>query len=184
MAGMQLTDANNVVQTIDGASVGGNLNHYHRTGKIRKTAAVALTCAAEAYSDGDSIGTGFFSLTTAARESGGSFTIKSITVADKAKQSSKLSFLFFTDTTLTSTLTAGGALTLTDADLLKCAGAVTVAAADYVALADNSVACEKALDLPITLSGTTTLTFCVVCQGTPTYVSTADLQAIFQLEQD
>lgn len=136
-----------------------------------------------AYTAGDAVG-GKLTLASAVRLSGGNGLIQSVVLADKGKQSVALDVVFFNADPSGTTFTDNGALTIADADLLKIVGHVSVAAADYSAFVDNSVATKAGLGLAFKLASGTSLYACIVARGTPTYTSTSDVQLLVSILED
>ena len=134
-----------------------------------------------AYASGDAVG-GKLTLPNAVRLAGGVGIIRSIVLTDKGKQNAAIDVVVFRADPTATTFTDNAALSVADADLLSIAGVVSVAAADYAAFVDNSVATKSGLGLAVN-SITTTLYACLVTRGTPTYTASSDLQLTVVIEQ-
>ena len=114
------------------------------------------------------------------------FIIQSISVVDQAKQSAATDLFFFNASVTASADNA--AADFTDAQLKSnFLGHVVIAAADYGALNDNSVATVRNIGLQLKpeVGGTDFKIYCyAVTRGTPTYVTTTDLQFNFHFAAD
>lgn len=145
------------------------------------------TITAGAYSADDALGDEMV-LNVGIRDSGSAdaFVIQSISILDKAKQSIALDLLFFDDTVTPAADNA--AADFTDAQLASnFLGHVSIVAADYAALNDNSVATKRnvGLQLKQETGGTDAKIYCyAVTRGAPTYASTSDLVIKFDLACD
>ena len=97
------------------------------------------TITAGAYAAGDALG-GLLTFANAARVAGSSGRIVKVVIVDDDLQLAPIDIVFFNQT---FTNTADNApFDPSDADLENCIGYVDVAATDYAAFADNSVACK------------------------------------------
>jgi hypothetical protein len=141
------------------------------------------------YASGDRIGS-IMEFTNALDDSSGTATIQSVTIVDKAAQSSILQILFFNDLPTVASAD-NAALNITDAEMAaKCIGHVSVVAADYFALSASSVACVRNINLLVTSVKSSTNTTgksiwgVIRSGGTPTYTSTSDLVISVGLKQD
>ena len=140
--------------------------------------AVTLTNTLPAYSSGDQIGSlqeiEFFPRELDLAE------LCSVTVVDKAKQKAAIDLLFFNEN-ITVASTDNAAADVTDAQMAaNCLGKISVAGADYVDLANSSVATVGNLKTILKNSSAykakqKKLYMLVVSRGTPTYTSTSDL---------
>jgi hypothetical protein len=135
------------------------------------------------YASGDLLGTKL-TLTNAVRVASTGGKIMSVTVVDQAKQSIALDVLFFEADPTGTTFTNNAALDVADADLLNAVGSVSVVAGDYIALADNSLATVKNVNLRFKLDSGTSLYACLITRGTPTYAAATDIQLKVGVEQD
>ena len=125
-----------------------------------------------AYTSGDACG-GKLTFANAVRKTSGAGTIEAVIVVDDGGQGTAAEIVLFNqDFTATND---NAAFTPTDADLENCLGYVPVAAADFKAFADNSLATVRSVGLPFVLSGSTSLYGQMVTRGTPTYASSSDL---------
>lgn len=141
--------------------------------------AVTPTLDTSAYSTGDRLGS-VHTLTGAARESGGACQLVDICIIDSDKQSKALDVLFF-DSLPTVASADNAAIDITDAMMQKCCGVISIGDADYVALANSSVASLKTSITATTLAqrgpvmspvaGATTLYAVLVSRGAPTYTA-------------
>jgi len=138
-----------------------------------KAVSVTPTIDTSAYSDGDHLGT----LHTITIGSGwvGLATLVSVTVLDKAKQSSAMDIIFF-NASPTIASSDNAALDFTDAEAEKIIGHVSIAASDYVTLNSNTVACTGLASAISLKSATEGVLYAILkSSGTPTYVGTTDL---------
>lgn len=139
-----------------------------------------------AYTSGDYLG-GLNTVANAARFSGGGGVITSVTVLDKTQaQRSAFDIVLF-NSAITAT-TDNGAWAVSDADMAKCIGVISVLTTDYNTAFPgtplNSVAFKpdtktntlpQAMAIPYYCSGGTSLYVQLLVRGTPTYTSTSDL---------
>jgi len=136
-----------------------------------------------AYATGDVLGT-LQTLANAARISGGSGTVLSVTVLDKTQaQRANIDLLFFDRTV---TVAADNApVAMSDADMANCLGVISLTTYNtaWPGTPLNSVETTLAVNLPFVLSGTSLFVVAVV-RGTPTYTSTSDLIFSYVIQQD
>lgn len=149
---------------------------------VKKTGA-QIGADGAAYASGDVVGDQGAIVLAAARFSGGSGIIHSVVVKDLTKQSSALDIVVFDSNPSNSTFTDNAACDIADGDIDKVIGVINVAASDYAAFNDNSVANVKGINLPFIASGSANLYFVVVSRGTPTYVAD-ELSIAFGILQD
>lgn len=136
-----------------------------------------------AYTSGDVLG-GLQTLSNAARISGGSGIIQSITVLDKTQaQRAAIDLLFF-DRSVT-VAADNAAVAMSDADMAFCLGIVSIGPynAAWPGTPLNSEATLLNVGLPFVLNGTDLFVVAVV-RGTPTYTSTSDLIFSYTILQD
>lgn len=107
--------------------------------------------------------------------------LKSVTVIDDAAQGAEIHFYFFNESpTIASSDNA--ALNIADAEMEKCIGYVTVAAADYEALSASSVA-TKEVYLPVRPAKDDGAIYVIAKSGgSPTYAADS-LTVKFAFEQ-
>lgn len=149
---------------------------------LRALTATPTLSAAGLYASGDYVGTTAtpISLLLAVRGQGyQSGTIRTITLVDKAANTTTTEVWFFNATLTTPTDNA--AWSISDADALKFVGAVSLATA--MASGANSVYTAANVNLAFTLPSGTTLFAALVTRGTPTY-TTGDLQLTVLVEPD
>ncbi len=96
--------------------------------------------------------------------------LQSVIVQDLSAQSLDLDILIFDANPSASTFTDNAAVDVADADLPKLIGGVSIVAADYIALADSSVATKTNISLTVSSIHTSLWIVCVT-RGTPTYVA-------------
>lgn len=158
---------------------------------LTKVIVVTPTLDTSIYASGDTLGS-LMTLTGAANENGGTSVLQGITVVDKASQSVAIDFIFFTGDSVTPaaapTITSAdnAAISVTDTIMgLSCLGVASVLAANYSALALNSVATLLNIGLPLQASKGAKDLYCqmVVRSGTPTYTA-SDLFVKFGLLLD
>lgn len=140
---------------------------------------VSQTTSAAAYEALDAIG-GLMTFANAARISGGSIHIESVTIVDEDSQAAAMDLVLFRASITGPTDEV--AFDPTDAELLDCIGVIEFTADDYHAFTDNSVA-HKDCALTATLAGTS-LYGVLVARGTPTYASTSSIHCTVTLVQD
>lgn len=186
IAGSAIIGKVGIDQTTDGttnlvaAKQSGSFNVGGVTTAITATPTVSTS---PAYTAADALG-GKITLASAVRVSGGGGIIQALTLADKGKQSAAIDVVFFNADPSGTTFTDNGALTIADADLLAIIGVVSIAATDYSAFADNSIATKYGLGLAFKAVGSTSIYACLVNRGTPTYTSTTDIQLAVKILQD
>lgn len=99
--------------------------------------------------------------------------IKSVTVVDAGKQSAALKILLFEELPVVAS-SDNAAANIVDAEVTaKCFGSISIAAADYIALAASSVA-TVAVDIAAQSRGGK-IWAVALTTGTPTYASISDL---------
>ena len=140
---------------------------------------VSQTTTATAYEAKDAIG-GLMTFANAARTSGGSIHVESVTIVDEDQQLAAVDLVLFRASITAPTDEA--AFDPTDAELLDCIGVVKFTSSDYSDFNDNAVA-HKDVALSATLSGTS-LYGVLVARGTPTYASTSSVHVTVTLVQD
>jgi hypothetical protein len=158
-----------------------------RTGRHVAAVKLALTVQAAAYGAADLVG-GKLTFASVARVSGGAALLRGVVIGDQASNSAANSvydlILFDSDPTGT-TFTENSPLDVADADLNKIIGVVRfdgVAGTTLFANADNAVL-FKVVELPLQLSGSTSLFGALIARGTPTYAATTDVFITLLLEQ-
>lgn len=142
----------------------------------------ATVAATGAYVTGDLVGTKL-TLTDAMRISGGSGYLMSVIIEDLSAQSLALDVVIFDSDPSGTTFTDNSALDIADADIAKVLGCVSIAASDYFAFADNSVAVKSLINLPVIASGSANLFACIVARSSPTY-SANELSIKFGFERN
>lgn len=136
---------------------------------------------AVAYTANDQVG-GLMTLTGAAPGKGSGTSLSSIVIVDNASQSAAIDLYFF-DASPTVASVDNGAADVSDAEMAdKCIGHVVVAASDYKALAGNSTACVRNIDLSLKPNASQDLYCIAVTRGTPTYTSTTALALKFTFD--
>lgn len=148
-----------------------------------KYVAVVPTIDTAIYASGDRIGS-IMKITDAVDATSDASVLKTLTIVDSASQSSAIDLLFFNDLPTVASAD-NAALSITDAEMVaKCIGRIVIAAADYTALAANSVAVRNSIDEMMIPVGGSRDIYCVIqSRGTPTYTAATDLTVKFLFEQ-
>lgn len=105
-------------------------------------------------------------IAAAARVSGGSTILQSVTILDKDDQTAAAVDLYFFDRTVTLG-TINNAVTISDADAAYYVGHVSIAAADWKDLINSKVACKAGIGLAMKANATS-IFVAAVTAGTPT----------------
>lgn len=130
---------------------------------IARSYTVTPVITADAYAQGDQIGT-YTALTGIFSSSGRTLDLKNLFVIDQAKVKADLDILFFNALPVLASAD-NAAVSFTDAvAAANFVGRVSVAAADYVDTASNSVA-QKAPTLLLTGKGSSVLYVVLVCKA-------------------
>lgn len=150
---------------------------------------VNVTVAAATYTAKDALHTGAILLTGCFQGHNHGGELCTITVIDQAENTTNggLNLIFFSANPSGSTITAEADIDFLDADLDSyCLGFATVAAADYIDFADNSIACVRnvGLHMQTDLPNDRNLYMVVRAVGTPTYAATTDLRIKLFFRQD
>jgi len=149
--------------------------------RIFKTIEVTpVVSASSAYQANDQVG-GIQTLANATQINRAAL-LTSISVLDKAKQKKALT-LFFFDRLPTVASADNDALSIIDAEMLKCRGHVVIAETDYQDVAASSVACVKNLQLVLESGSLGSLYVVVMTTGAPTYAAVGDLVFTYAFEQ-
>ena len=135
------------------------------------------------YASGDAIG-GLLTFNFSGSDTGYQGVITKIVVIDKASQAAPLDLILF-DRTFTATADQAP-FDPTDADLANCIGHISIAATDYVAFNDNSVASKTSgRQLPFYfLLNTGQIFGQLVVRSAPTYAAATDLTVKVIIEVD
>ncbi len=147
-----------------------------------KTFTQALTVTAGAYAANDNVG-GKITLTSAARASGGTVRLNSITIADHDNQKAEMDFTFFNADPTSSTLTNDAAVSVHDDDANKVVGSFTISPAHYYDLGACAVGNIQDINKLMTAVGSANLYCAVTTRGTPTFTATDHVNLIINLEQ-
>jgi hypothetical protein len=134
---------------------------------------VTPTLDTNAYASGDRLGT-LMTLTGVVRHQGFEAVLLDVVVLDKAKQSQALDIYFFREApTIASADNA--AIDISDTEMEKCIGRVSIATTDYSALAGNSEASPAPYNRLLgAVEGKTDIYALAVCRsGTPTYAASS-----------
>lgn len=163
--------SSDIVSNPDGTAIGSS----------GKMITASPTVTAGAYSALDAVG-GLLTFTNAARASGGSIMINSVTITDLGNQRAALILVLFNQT-FTAT-TDNQPFDPTDADLANLVAIVPISAGDYQAFNDNAAATVSGLGIVATMSGTDLFGQLYLPSGSaPTYTSTSDLKVKVGLVQ-
>lgn len=169
------------VEGVTALVLGSGENHAGQVGGHETVIGVIPTITAGAYIAKDAVG-GRLDFSGAARLNKGSGIIQSVTLVDLDSEAAELVLVLF-DRPFTATAD-NGPFDPSDADLLYCVGKITIAASDYTAFNDNSVAQVRNLGIPFVCGLDDTLYGQLMCTGTPTYTATSDLVVKLHIMQD
>jgi hypothetical protein len=138
-----------------------------------KIVEVTPTLDTSAYASGDRLGS-LMTLSDVVRHQGMEAVLLDVVVLDKVKQSQAIDIYFFRESpTIASADNA--AIDISDAEMEKCIGRVSIATTDYSALAN----CSEASPAPFNrllgaIEGKTSIYALAVCRsGTPTYAASS-----------
>lgn len=122
-----------------------------------RTAEVVVTPTLDtsAYASGDRLGS-IQTLDNACAEIGRGSTLLTVTILDKSKTKQAMTLLFF-NALPTVASADNAAISITDAEMEKCVGAVAVAAADYAETAGNAIATLRASQVGVLMHSRTAL---------------------------
>lgn len=136
------------------------------------------TITAGAYTSGKALG-GLLTFTDLVP--GGFSKLLNLAITDKGNQKSAVDLMLFNQT---FTPTADAAtLAISSADLLNCLGVISIAQADYVSLAASTNAIATKLQaMGLIGASNNNIYGQLVSRGTPTYVSTSDIQVRMTVE--
>lgn len=164
---------------VGGTATGTPINVSDATVVI--TVGVTLTVGAT-YASGDFVGTSTtpISFANAVRTSGGSATIRSITISDPAASPAAALELWLFNATITPPADSA-AWNLSDADGLKCVGVISIPTTAQFLSSATGVLHVGLLGLQFHCAATT-LFGALVTRGTPTYTGT--LQVMLEIEYD
>lgn len=140
------------------------------------------TLDTNAYASGDRMGS-LMTLTTG-NNAGSGLSLMSLTVLDTADQKAAFDILFF-NAAPTIASADNAAIDISDAEMAKAIGFVSVTADDYADFGGASVACLKNIGLGMLISQSANNIFALcVSRGTPTYAaSSLTLTFNFALDQ-
>lgn len=167
------------VQTVQGAPSMVPLTVADQTTNI--TVSVTLTVGAT-YASGDFVGTSTtpISFANAVRTTGGSATIRAITISDPAASTAAALELWLFNATVAPPADSA-AWALSDADGLKCVGVTSFATTDQFLSSATGIIHKNNLQIQYHCAATT-LFGALVTRGTPTYTGT--LQVMLEIEYD
>lgn len=154
-----------------------------------KVIVMTPTISTSIYASGDQLGS-LVELTNAMDDSSGTGTIVSVSVTDRASQSSTMQLLLFRDKPVVAS-TDNGALNIADDEMAnKCVAMIPIPTASYVALSASSVVSvlnvQVIVDSVRSADNTTGKSLWAILRsgGTPTYTSTTDLVVKIGMKQD
>lgn len=153
-----------------------------KTALVVKLSGAQVGVDGNIYASGDLMG-GKLTLSNAIRVAAGSGILQDIVVQDLTNQKAALDVVLFDSDPSTTTFTNNTALDVSDADLVRIIGHVSILASDYISFADNAVATKSGLAMPVDVAAGRNLYACVVSRGTPTYTAN-ELGIAFGFLQD
>lgn len=142
--------------------------HIGAVGGLSNLVEVTLTLDTNAYADGDLLANAT-EIPNAVRGKGQTAILQSVTVHDKDDQAQALDLCFTTVSTSWGTLNAAAAPT--DAVAASVQHIVSVAAADYVDLANGQIACKTNIGAVLESGASDSLYVAAVSRGTGTYTA-------------
>lgn len=149
--------------------------------QVRHSVSATPTLDTNAYAAGDRLG----SLMTISHGNaeGKPITLQTLTVLDKADQGTAFDVLFF-DAQPTIASNDNAALDISDAEMDKCIGIVSVAGADFADCGGARVASVRSVGLALKpAAGATAIYALLVARGTPTYTASS-LRLSFHFDMD
>lgn len=143
-----------------------------------------ITTTSTPYTSGDQVGSAV-EIGPMCTDAGGTGTLLSLTMVDKAKQASDTDIFFFNQSP-TVTSSDNTAFDMTDANaILQYIGHVSFSSADYKTSTSSSFIASKAIGLGLSAAGVAKSVYAlVVTRGTPTYAAGADLELICHINRD
>ncbi len=147
---------------------------------FRRTFTITPTVDTSAYGAGDAVDV-LQSIIDAVRGADQAGIIEQVSVVDASGQDAPLDLIFYQSAVTDGTDNA--AYDPSETDLKEVVGHISILAADYSTLANNSVATVDS-NLQLQFENTTTLRFQIVSRGTPTYAGADDLQIRLVIKQD
>lgn len=138
-----------------------------------KTVEATPTLDTSAYASGDRLGT-VMELDVGRSAISNDVTLADVFVLDKAKQSQSIDILFFKSAPTVASAD-NAAIDITDAEMEKCIGSVSLSSSDYKALANSSYVNPDAFNKVLSpTDGSTKIYALAVCRsGTPTYAASS-----------
>lgn len=138
----------------------------------RVTKEKTVTVDTNAFADGDYVGS-VITIEGMCRGGASAAVLEKITILDKDAQGVALDLLFF-DESPTVASAENAALNISDTEMEKCIGGVSIVAADYHSTSANSIATKViSPGLPLKPDSSETV-YCVIkSRGTPTYAGAA-----------
>jgi len=161
-------------------SITGNVGGFTAT-----TSSNIVMSAAGAYATGDYMGTSTTpqSFSGAARTSGGSGIIKSLTISDKIVTANVDMELWLFRATFTAP-TDNAAWAISDTEMLDVVGIVPISPAGWSASSNNQVYHDYSLSIPFDLSAGTSLYYALVSRGVTPAFTSLDLTLMLGILQD
>lgn len=137
-----------------------------------------LTSSAVQYAAGDVVGT-LMQFNYANFSAGIDQELRSLRLTDLSNQNASIVFLLFDSHPDQTFFTNNSELDLHDSDITKLIGRINILGTDYQSLEDNSFAVKDNLGIALPANLTGSLWAAAVTGGTPTYLSTSDLNITF-----
>lgn len=162
---------------------GSSENVIGRVGTNGNVAIVSPVVSLTAYSANDALG-GKLTITNAVRVSGGTGTLLSIGILDRANQKPAGTLIIFNADPTAATITDNLAFVFSTDDL-KVIHEIPVLASDYITINNKAFANLSNLGREVKANAATTSLFAAfVLSSTPTFVATTDVQITFGIAQD
>lgn len=142
----------------------------------------AVVGGATQYTSGDVLGV-VTTVANAVLDNGGAAVLKSITITDKGAQKKDVDVYFFSEAPTSSIGADNAAFALADADIEKCLGRVSIAAADYTQSSNAAEATKRGLELVLAAKAASkSIYVALVTRADPTYTA-ADLKLKLGIDQ-
>lgn len=138
--------------------------------RVTTNITVTPTISETVYSAGDCLG-GKLSLPTSVAgeyDQYGSCYVDAIKITDKGGHATQIDVIVFADDPSNTTFADNSALSVSDSDLNKIAGGVSILNADYINMSDNSFAYLSKIGMPVFVPSTEVFYLCLIERGTPT----------------
>lgn len=138
--------------------------------RITTNITVTPTISATPYTAGDCLGGKLSFSTSVAGEYDqyGSCYVDAIKITDKGGSATQIDVIVFADDPSNTTFTDNATLDVSDDDLGKIAGGVSILNADYINMSTNSFAYLSKIGMPVFVPSTETFYLGLIERGTPT----------------